>query len=66
MTKEEFRKRWESDEDGGGLTFDDAASCAVEWGITSQPKTQPMQSVLYRVLVSANVSDAEQYAPSDD
>lgn len=33
MTKAQFKKRWDSNEDGGGITFDDIARCAVEWGL---------------------------------
>jgi hypothetical protein len=32
MTKQEFKERWESSPDGGGITFDDIAKCAKEWG----------------------------------
>jgi len=32
MTKEEFKARWEKDDEGDGLTFDDVAECAREWG----------------------------------
>lgn len=31
MTKAQFRKRWDSNEDGEGITFDDIAQCAVDW-----------------------------------
>lgn len=61
LTKEAFKKRWESDDNGGGLTYDDAADCAVAWGITSQPKTKPMNDILYRVLIAAGVDDAEDF-----
>ncbi len=27
MTKEEFKRRWESDENGGGITYEDIATC---------------------------------------
>lgn len=66
MTKEEFKNRWESDENGGGLTFDDAADCAIKWGIMAQPRTRRMQQVLYDVLVAAGVSEAEEFAPSSE
>lgn len=29
MTKEEFKVRWESNENGGGITFNDIANCAI-------------------------------------
>lgn len=30
MTKEQFKKRWESDDRGGGITFNDVADCAKD------------------------------------
>lgn len=30
MTKAQFKKRWDSNEDGGGITFDDIAQCAID------------------------------------
>lgn len=32
MTKAQFKKYWDSNEDGGGITFDDIAQCAADWG----------------------------------
>ena len=61
MTKEEFKRRWESD-DGGGITFDDIATCAKDWGLFSTPRTARMDLVRYRVLVAASTTDAEEYA----
>lgn len=65
MTKEEFNRRWESSEDGGGLTFDDIAKCAIAWGITPTPRIRPVSEVRYAVLVAAGVSDAEEYRPEE-
>jgi hypothetical protein len=64
--KEEFKKRWESDDDGGGITFDDIAECAVQWGISSRPKTSNIGYIRYLVLKSANTNDAELFKPQDD
>lgn len=61
MTKEEFKTRWESDEDGGGITWDDVAECCIEWGICSTPRTRSTSSVLASVLKSAGVEDAEYF-----
>lgn len=61
MTKKEFKTRWESDEDGGGITFDDIAKCAVEWGISPRPKIRPLDLIMYQVLSEAKVNDAEEY-----
>ena len=55
MSKEEFKLRWESDDNGGGITYEDVAACAVAWGISQRPKTQPMNLILKRVLVAAGV-----------
>lgn len=57
MTKDEFKTRWESDETGGGITFDDVADCAKEWGLYRTPKIHDIQEVLNRVLEAANVED---------
>lgn len=61
MTKDEFKTKWESGDDGGGITFDDVAACAQEWGLFSAPKTQEIRGVLYAVLKSAGTNDAEEY-----
>lgn len=61
MTKEEFKKRWESDEEGGGITFDEIAKCAKNWGITSSPETEPLWKVSYLVLKEAQTNDCEEY-----
>lgn len=61
MTPEEFKKRWESNDDGGGITIDDIAECAKAWGIASIPRTQPIEKILYRVLKHAKTEDAKYY-----
>lgn len=63
MTKEEFKKRWESDEDGGGITFDDIADCAKQWGISPNPRVHQMGKVRYEVLKAAGTVDAEGFNP---
>jgi hypothetical protein len=65
MTKEEFKTRWESDDNGGGISFDDIANCAVAWGISSRPKTSRIDGIRYRVLVAAGTVDAEEYKPEE-
>jgi hypothetical protein len=65
MTKAEFKKRWESDADGGGITFDDIADCAIAWGVTAHPRTKPIDDVRYKVLKAANVDDAEEFKPEN-
>lgn len=66
MTKAEFKTRWESSDDGGGITFDDIAKCAVEWGINSRPKTSPIDRVMYHVLKAAGTNDCEEYNPDNE
>jgi hypothetical protein len=55
MTKKEFKAKWESDEDGGGITFDDIAECAKAWGISARPRTRNMEAVVSEVLLAAGV-----------
>ena len=52
MTKEEFKEKWES-EDGGGITFNDIADCAKDWGISNTPKIRPIYELSNKVLVAA-------------
>ena len=66
MTKTEFKARWESDSNGGGITYDDIAECAVEWGISSSPRARRMERVRYDVLKAANTIDAEEYYPEEE
>jgi len=57
MTRQEFKKRWESNEDGGGITMEDVANCAVKWGLIAKPKILPINKVLNIVLKSANIGE---------
>ena len=66
MTKEEFKTRWESNDEGGGITFEDIANCAVSWGISSHPRTEHIFDVRYRVLKAAGTNDAESFKPDED
>ena len=61
MTKEEFKARWESDDAGGGITYDGIADCAKAWGLFSTPRTQQINMVRYVVLKAADTNDAEEY-----
>jgi hypothetical protein len=56
MTKEEFRARWNQDDQGGGITFDDIADCAKAWGICSKPKIRPIEEIRDKVLEAAGCS----------
>ena len=63
MTKEEFKKRWDSNDNGGGITYEDIANCYKQWGLGSSPKTKPIFTVRYQVLKAANTNDAEEFNP---
>lgn len=56
MTKAEFRRRWDTP-DGGGITFDDIAQCAVEWGLYAKPKTMNIFKVVAAVVEAAGCKD---------
>lgn len=62
MTIEEFKRRWESDENGGGITNDDIAKCAVEWGLCRAPRTRPIPAIIAMVTMAANTNDWEYWA----
>lgn len=61
MTKEEFKALWESDKNGGGITCDDIAKCALAWGISSRPRTIKINRVRYMVLKAAGTVDADEF-----
>ena len=65
ITPHQFKERWES-ENGGGLTFDDIADCAKNWGLFNRPRTSSMPLVVYSVLKFAQTNNCEEYKPSDD
>lgn len=65
MTKEEFKKRRESDENWWNITFDEVAECAKQRWLFSTPKVCRMEVVLYRVLEAAKVNDLEEFKPDD-
>jgi len=66
IKKAEFKERWDGDEDGGHITFDDIACCAVAWGVCSSPKTMKMELVRYIVLKTAHTADCEEFKPTDN
>jgi hypothetical protein len=65
MTKEEFKTRWESNDNGGGISYDDIANCAVAWGISRTPRTRRIDVIRYQVLVEAGTLDAEEFKPEE-
>ena len=64
MTPQQFKKRWESSDDGDGITFGDIAECAADWGVTNCQNILPIDAVRYLVLKAAGVNDAEKYRPN--
>ena len=53
MTKEEFKTRWDGDDNGGHITYDDIAECAVKWGLCARPKILNIDIVKKKVLEAA-------------
>lgn len=45
MTKEEFARRWDKDDNGDGITFDEVAECAKAWGLFATPRIHPIHKV---------------------
>jgi hypothetical protein len=66
MTKKEFNIRWEHDDLGDGITWQDIADCYVKWNLGSTPETKPMLLLRYLVLKAANTTDAEDYKPKEE
>lgn len=66
MTKEEFKTRWESNDAGGDITFDDIAECAVAWHLYTTPRTSQIAKVCYAVLKAADTNDAEDFNPDSE
>jgi len=52
-TKEKFKELWDSNDQGGGITFEDIADCAKEWGVCSSPKTRDINEVCDAVVEAA-------------
>ena len=63
-TKEEFKRLWEANSCGSGITYDDIAECAKAWGISSSPRIRPIDEITYKVLKAAQTNDAEEYNPN--
>lgn len=63
-SKIDFKRLWESDDNGGGITFDDIADCAVAWGISNTPRICNIYEIRYKVLVAASTNDAEEFNPN--
>ena len=57
MTKQEFKKRWESSGEGSGITYNDIAICAIEWGISPRPRTRPLDEIRSLVLAAAGIEE---------
>jgi len=57
MLKEEFKTRWESNENGGGITFEDIGDCAKEWGLCNRPHIMDICLVKDMVLKAADIQE---------
>lgn len=70
MTKEEFRRRWDSGPDGGGITDDEVADCAKAWGLYDRPRCAQRDHVIMKVVKAAGCRDLpeeeEQMAVDED
>lgn len=66
MTKAEFKQRWESNDVGGGITYEDIAECAKAWGLYSTPRIHYIGKVTYEVLKAADTNDYKDFKPEDD
>lgn len=51
MTKEEFKRRWELDDNG------DCADCYVAWGLGHAPRAKPIAEVIDAVVRAAGVEE---------
>lgn len=65
MSKPEFKARWESNDSGGDISFNDISDCAVAWGVSSRPKTARIDVIRYLVLKAAETNDYEEFAPEE-
>lgn len=53
MTKEEFSRRWNKDDQGDGITFNEIADCAVAWGLFPTPRIHSIHKVRDAVVQAA-------------
>ena len=60
MTKQEFKRRWELNDEGDDITLDDIADCYVSWGLGSTPKTKSPELVVHAVLKAASCKVADE------
>lgn len=56
MTKEEFKRRWEKDERGDGITNDECADCYVAWGLGSHPRCMEIDEIVKAVVKAAGAA----------
>ena len=52
---------WEANEKASGITFDDIADAAKEWGLFDNPRCCDINVVRYEVLKEAKCKDAEEF-----
>ena len=56
MTKAEFAERWDKDDTGDGITFDDIADCAKAWGLFIRPRIHPIHDVRDAVVKASGAT----------
>jgi hypothetical protein len=56
MTKAEFKERWDSNDEGGGITVNDIADCAKEWGLFITPRIVRMDIVTKAVVKASGAT----------
>ena len=62
MTREEFKRRWESDEAGGGITNEDIEQCAYAWKIAKKSDGYSRPQLIALVTAAAKTADADYWA----
>jgi hypothetical protein len=50
MTKDEFKNRWCSNDEGGGITWEDIAECAGAW-LNHKPVGPPYLTIVIEMLL---------------
>ena len=61
MTREEFKRRWEKDDNADGITYEEIADCAEQWGLYSNARIHDINEVTRRVLQEAQTNDCAEW-----
>ncbi len=54
FSKNMFKCLWEANDWGSGITYDDIADCAKDWGLYQTPRIHDIDTVTEAVLKAAN------------